>query len=145
LVVIGSGAAGTVAALTAAEGGARVIVLEKMRSLGGVSNFAEGLFAAESDMQRAQYASYSRDDAFKTIMEYSHWRANPRLVRAFVDETAATVSWLVGHGVEFQELSRNMPDGPLVWHVLKGPDRERASLMMRTLAAGAKEKGVDFW
>ncbi len=145
LVVIGSGATGTVAALTAAEGGARVIVMEKMRSLGGVSNFAEGMFAAESNMQRAQYASYSRDDAFKTIMEYSHWRANPRLVRAFVDETAATISWLVGHGVEFQELSRNMPDGPLVWHVLKGPDRERASLMMRTLAAGAKEKGVNFW
>ena len=27
-------------------------------------------------------------------MEYSHWRANARLVRAFVDESAATISWL---------------------------------------------------
>ena len=144
LVVIGSGAAGTAAALTAAEGGARVILMEKMRSLGGVSNFAEGMFAAESHMQRAQYVSYSRDEAFRTIMEYSHWRANPRLVRAFVDETASTIAWLVGHGVEFAELSTNMPGGPLVWHVLKGPGRERASLMMRTLAGTAKEKGVDF-
>ena len=72
LVVIGSGATGTVAALTAAEGGARVIVMEKMRSLGGVSNFAEGMFAAESNMQRAQYASYSRDDAFKTMLAHGH-------------------------------------------------------------------------
>jgi fumarate reductase flavoprotein subunit len=144
LIVIGSGATGTVAALTAAEGGARVCLMEKMRSLGGVSNFAEGMFAAESHMQRAHYASYSRDEAFKTIMEYSHWRANPRLVRAFVDETAPTITWLAGHGVEFEGLSTNMPDGPLVWHVLKGPDRERASLMMRTLARIAKEKGVDF-
>jgi fumarate reductase flavoprotein subunit len=143
-VVIGSGATGMVAALTAVEGGARVTLMEKMRSLGGVSNFAEGMFAAESQMQRAQYASYSRDEAFKTIMEYSHWRANPRLIRAFVDETAATIAWLIEHGVEFEVLSTNMPDGPLVWHVLKGPERERASLMMRTLAGIAKEKGVDF-
>ena len=145
LIVIGSGATGTVAALTAAEGGAKVILVEKMRSLGGVSNFAEGMFAAESDMQRPQYVTYDRDVAFKTIMEYSHWRANPRLVRAFVNETAATISWLQERGVEFEELSTNMPDGPLVWHVLKGPDRERASLMMKTLAAKAKERGVAFW
>jgi len=144
IVVIGSGATGMAAALTAAEGGAKVILFEKMRNLGGVSNFAEGMFAVESDMQRKQYVSYTRDDAFKTIMEYSHWRANPRLVRAFVDESAATITWLQQHGVEFAEVSTNMPDGPLVWHVLKGPHRERASIMMKTLAARAKEKGVDF-
>ena len=45
LAVIGSGATGMVAALTAAEGGAKVIIFEKMRNLGGVSNFAEGMFA----------------------------------------------------------------------------------------------------
>ena len=145
VVVIGSGATGMVAALTAAEGGAKVILIEKMRSLGGVSNFAEGMFAAESDMQRAQYVSYTRDDAFKTIMEYSHWRANARLVRAFVDETATTIAWLKQHGVEFEEVSTNIPGGPLVWHVLKGPDRERASLMMKILGVKAKEKGVEFW
>lgn len=144
LAVIGSGAAGTAAALTAAEGGAGVIIIEKMRSLGGISNFAEGMFAAESDMQREQYADYSRDRAFKVIMEYSHWKANARLVRAFVDESAGTIKWLQDRGVEFEELSTNMPDGPMVWHVLKGPDRERASLMMKILAAKAKEKGVEF-
>jgi fumarate reductase flavoprotein subunit len=145
IVVIGSGSTGMVAALTAAEGGAKVILLEKMQSMGGVSNFAEGMFAAESDMQRQQYVTYSRDDAFKTIMEYSHWRANPRVVRAFVDETSSTVAWLQKQGVEFVEVTTNMPGGPLVWHILKGPERERGSLMIKTLASRAKEKGVDFW
>ena len=125
LAVIGSGAGGMVAALTAAEGGAKVVVFEKMRSLGGVSNFAEGMFAAESNLQRQKYVSYSRDDAFKTIMEYSHWRANARLVRAFVDETASTINWLQQQGVEFVDVLTNMPGGPLVWHILKGPNRER--------------------
>jgi fumarate reductase flavoprotein subunit len=145
IVVIGSGSTGMVAALTAAEGGAKVVLLEKMRSMGGVSNFAEGMFGAESDMQRQQYVSYTRDDAFKTIMEYSHWRANPRLVRAFVNESAATITWLQQQGVEFDEVTTNVPGGPIVWHILKGPERERGSLMIKTLASRAKERGVDFW
>jgi fumarate reductase flavoprotein subunit len=145
IIVIGSGSTGMVAALTAAEGGAKVILLEKMRNLGGVSNFAEGMFAAESDMQRQQYVTYSCDDAFKTIMEYSHWRANPRLVKAFVNESAATITWLQQQGVEFVEVTTNMPGGPLVWHILKGPERERGSFMIKTLTSKAKERGVDFW
>jgi fumarate reductase flavoprotein subunit len=143
VIVIGSGSTGMVAALTAAEGGAKVILFEKMRSMGGVSNFAEGMFAAESEMQRKQYVDYTCDDAFKTIMEYSHWRANASLVRAFVNETATTITWLQQHGVEFEELSTNMPGGPHVWHILKGPERERGSVMIKTMAARAKEKGVD--
>ena len=39
IVVIGSGATGIAAALTAVEGGARVIILEKALNTGGTSNF----------------------------------------------------------------------------------------------------------
>jgi succinate dehydrogenase/fumarate reductase flavoprotein subunit len=52
VVVIGSGATGLAAALSAAEGGAEVIVFEKQRSMGGTSNFFVGTFAVESAMQR---------------------------------------------------------------------------------------------
>ena len=92
-VVIGSGGTGLAAALTTAEGGAKVILFEKQRSLGGSTNFFEGTFAVESDMQRKKYITYSRDEAFKAIMEYSHWRANARIVRAFVNESAETIRW----------------------------------------------------
>ena len=105
LVVIGSGAAGLAAALTAAEGGLRVMILEKQRSIGGSSNFFEGTFAVESELQRKEYITYSRDEAFKAFMEYSHWRANPRIVRAFVEESAATISWLQKQGVSFVSVS----------------------------------------
>ena len=47
LAVIGSGVSGMAAAVTAAEGGAKVIVFEKQRSLGGTSNFFDGMFAVE--------------------------------------------------------------------------------------------------
>ena len=52
------------------------------------------MFAVETERQRLNYITYSRDEAFKNIMEYSHWRANPRLVRAIVNESAETIAWL---------------------------------------------------
>jgi fumarate reductase flavoprotein subunit len=139
VVVIGSGVSGLAAAVTAAEGGARVILFEKQRSLGGTSNFFEGIFAVESDLQRQRYITYSRDQAFKNIMEYSHWRANARLVRAFVNESAKTIAWLQKQGVEFIDATINMPDAPRTYHVVKGT----GEAVVKTLATRAKEKGVD--
>jgi fumarate reductase flavoprotein subunit len=139
VVIIGSGAAGLAAAVTAAEGGARVIIFEKQRSLGGTSNFFEGTFAVESTMQRERYITYSRDEAFKYIMEYSHWRANPRLVRAIVHKSAETIDWLQRHGVEFSDATINMPDSPRTYHVIKG----KGEAVVKTLATRAREKGAD--
>ena len=139
VVVIGAGACGLAAAVTLAEGGAKVIIFEKQRSLGGSSNFFQGVFAAESDMQRAQFIGYTRDQAFKNIMEYSHWRANPRIVRAFVNESAETIAWLQKEGVEFREVTINMPDAPRTYHVVKG----KGEAVVKVLATRAKEKGVD--
>jgi fumarate reductase flavoprotein subunit len=138
VVVMGSGAAGLAAALTAAEGGARVTVFEKERSLGGTSNFFQGVFAVESDMQRERYITYSRDEAFKNIMEYSHWVANPRLVRAIVNESAATIAWLQSQGVVFSDATINMPDSPRTYHVVKG----RGEAVIKALTIKAKEKRV---
>lgn len=139
VVVIGSGATGLAAALTAAEGGAKVIVFEKQRSLGGTSNFFEGTFAVESEMQRQRFITYSKDEAFKGIMEYSHWRANPRLVRTIVDESGDTIAWLQQEGVEFIDATINMPNAPLTYHVVKGT----GAVLVKTLAMNAKEKGVE--
>jgi fumarate reductase flavoprotein subunit len=139
VVVIGSGAAGLAAALTAAEGGAKVTVFEKQRSPGGTSNFFEGTFAVESAMQKERYIMYSRDEAFKAIMEYSHWIANPRLVRAIVNESAATIGWLQKQGVVFIDATINMPDSPRTYHVIKG----KGEALVKTLTVKAKEKEVD--
>jgi fumarate reductase flavoprotein subunit len=139
LIVIGSGASGLAAALTAAEGGAKVIIFEKQRTPGGTTNFFEGMFAVESRMQREHYIEYSRDQAFKSIMEYSHWRANPRLVRAIVNESADTIAWLERQGVEFAGVTINMPNAPRTYHIVKGA----GLAVVKTLATKAKEIGID--
>jgi fumarate reductase flavoprotein subunit len=138
IIVIGAGGCGLAAAATAVEGGAKVIVFEKQRSPGGTSNFFEGTFAVESAMQRERYITYSRDEAFRRMMEYSHWRADARMVRAFVNESAPTIAWLQELGVEFTEAATNMPNGPRTYHIVKG----RGAAVIKALAARAKEKGA---
>lgn len=139
VVVIGSGISGLAAGLTAAEGGVKVVVFEKQRSLGGSSNFLQGIFGVESEMQRERYISYTRDEAFKNLMDYSHWRANPHLVRAFVNESGPTISWLQDMGVEFSDATVNMPDAPSTYHIVKG----EGAAMIKALASAAKERGID--
>ncbi len=139
VAVVGAGAAGLSAALTAAEQGAKVIVFEKQAYFTGSSNFFEGTFAVESAMQRRDYIGYTRDEAFRNIMENSHWRANPRLVRAFVDESAASIEWLQKQGVEFLGAATNMPDSARTYHLVKG----FGAAIVKALAEKAKAKGVD--
>jgi fumarate reductase flavoprotein subunit len=138
IIVIGSGVSGLAAAVTAAENGANVVVFEKERSPGGTSNFFSGMFAVESEMQRERYITYGCDEAFTNIMEYSHWRANPRLVRVIVNESGKTISWLRRLGVDFSDATTMMPDGPLCYHVVRG----KGAAVVKALINTARDKGV---
>jgi fumarate reductase flavoprotein subunit len=139
IAVVGAGACGLAAALTAAEAGAKVILFEKQKSPGGSSNFFNGTFAVESRLQREKFVMYSRDEAFQAIMEYTHWKANARLVRAIVDESAATIDWLMGQGVEFTDVITNMPYTQPTYHLVKA----HGAGAIKQLVMRAKEKGVD--
>jgi fumarate reductase flavoprotein subunit len=138
VVVVGSGASGLAAALESAQGGAKTIVFEKQPVIGGTSNFFEGIFAVGSSMQKGKYISYSSDQAFKNFMEYNHWRSDARLVRALINRSADTIHWLKSMGVEFLEVTINMPDAPRTYHVVKG----RGQAAVKALALSAKENSV---
>jgi fumarate reductase flavoprotein subunit len=139
-VVVGAGGAGLTAALTLALGGADVIVFEKMKFAGGSTNFAEGIFAVESPLQRRRNIMISKEEAFKEHMEFSHWRANPRLVRAVIDKSGETIDWLMGQGVEFVDPMSLYPGGPRTWHVVKG-ERHCAEII-KALVARLNERGI---
>ena len=139
IAIVGAGVCGLSAALTAADTGARVVVFEKQKSPGGSSNFFTGIFAVESRMQREKFVMYTRDEAFKAIMEYNHWKGNPRLVRAIVDESAASIEWLIGAGVEIPDVITNMPYTEPTYHLVKG----KGAAAIKQLSMNAKEKGID--
>jgi fumarate reductase flavoprotein subunit len=139
VVVIGAGGAGIVAALTLARGGAGVILFEKMHFAGGTTNYVEGPYAVESEMQFRNNIKTTRDEGFRELMNYSHWKANPDLVRAIVDKSGDTISWLEREGVEFLGPTADFLGGPRVWHLFKG----FGDVMVKVLVAKAEREGVE--
>jgi len=98
--------------VTLCEGGHRWRCSRSSGHSGLLQLLPRHLRGGEPPAARA-YIDYSRDDAFTNIMEYSHWRADARLVRTVVNESAATIAWLQDQGVEFTGQMANMPTLPV--------------------------------
>jgi fumarate reductase flavoprotein subunit len=141
LVIVGGGAAGMVAAVTAAEAGARVIVFEKAAHTGGAANLAAGPFGVESRLQRMNHVEFTRDQAFQFFMDFTHWSVDARLVRAYINKSGSTIDWLENMGVKFRDPVNFHPDGFLVWYTIIG----RAPEMIKVLTKRAKELGVEIY
>ncbi len=146
VVVIAGGASGLPAAITAAQGGAKVIVFEKGSTTGGTGNMGMGPFGVESRLQRLKQMGPTRDEAFKIFMDYTHWRVDAQLVRAYIDKAGTSIDWLEKLGVEFVEPATYFPGGHFTWHIIKPssgqPGPMAAATMMKTLTDRAKEMGV---
>jgi fumarate reductase flavoprotein subunit len=143
VVICGSGFAGFSAALTARAGGAEVIMLEKRHNLGGTSNFVEGTYGVESPMQLARGINITREQAFRTQMDFSHWAANAGLVRAFIEKAADNVRWLQHMGAEYEDLIAMYPGSSPVWHLFKADNMfARGAEVINIFAAKAKESGI---
>ncbi len=119
LIAIGSGGAGLSAAITAAEAGKKVVILERLRVVGGASNFAKGLFAAQSHIQKQEGVDIDPDKVFLQHMEYTSYLTNARLVRAIIDKSADTIQWLDDRGTEFLGVPPLYPYAPRTWHTTK--------------------------
>ncbi|HLO68198.1 MAG TPA: flavocytochrome c [Holophaga sp.] len=107
VVVVGSGAAGMVAALTARESGARVIVLEKQPVTGGNSMLAAGGMNAAGTPQQARLGikdsvELMREDTLKGGRNLG----DPELVGILARESAASVAYLESLGADLSDVGR---------------------------------------
>ena len=159
VVVIGAGAAGLPAAIAARDHGASVILVEENFDIGGHAMLSGGRvqLGGGNALQRKFNIEDSADQVFLDWVR--HDRGDSRysdrdLVRAFADECVATFDFLIDNGVEFIEKPIQAPDAATVprifvakeWHVpseIIAPHRRRnGSGLVRTLAASARQKGV---
>ena len=102
VLVIGMGASGTTAALSAAENGAKVIGVESSTTLGGMGNAAQGMFAIGTTLQQERYGDDLGSDEeywFNKYMEQSNELGNAALIRTFVGEAKNTVQYLLDHDI----------------------------------------------
>jgi fumarate reductase flavoprotein subunit len=110
IVVVGGGGTGLAAAVAAAEMGAQVVVLEKGNAPGGNSARAVGFFAADSPTQKRMRIDAPRDVLFKMAMDYTHWKINPLIMRAFIDKSGDTVRWLEEKGLVIDRIPSFVPN-----------------------------------
>lgn len=113
VVVVGAGNAGFCAALSAAERGARVLLLEKAPAewLGGNSYFTAGAIRTvhgglqdvaelvERVEPRTVLEPYTEEDFPRRPRARHRGRCDPELAGLVVGDSRATAGWLTEHGI----------------------------------------------
>lgn len=106
VAVCGTGVSGMAAALSAAENGAKVIVVEKLMEAakGGSSTGVSGFWGIDKNLVGTGERFASVDEFFKRACEYQQYANNAPVTRMFLENSGDTYYWLVDMGVEFLDL-----------------------------------------
>jgi fumarate reductase flavoprotein subunit len=111
VVVVGAGAAGLCTAITAAQQGARVLLVEKQDYAGGMLHIANGEFSGAGSRRQAEHGI--DDDVqrhFREVLRLSHGKVDQGLAWLSISHQGETVDWLDRLGFEFS------PDCPGLIH-----------------------------
>jgi succinate dehydrogenase/fumarate reductase flavoprotein subunit len=107
IIILGSGAAGLAAAVTAAHGGARVLVLERAEVLGGTSAWSGGwIWAPGNPLAPAGSAEGVR--AYLQAVTGNHF--NPARIDAFLEAAPKMVSFFQANTALQFDLGSAIPD-----------------------------------
>lgn len=102
VIVVGSGVAGTIATITAAEKGASVLLIEKMSRLGGTSRISGLNFACvNSQAQKAKGIQDSPEKLATDMFKVSGGMGNYQIALEMARNTARVEKFLTDHGVQW--------------------------------------------
>lgn len=100
VVVVGGGGSGLSAAVRAAQKGAKVILVEKMDTLGGNSYFAGGLLATNSRYHRAAGLPDKTEDYIRSNFKKHGYTQNSALVQRYIRNSGTFYEWIVDLGFD---------------------------------------------
>ncbi|KAF2492062.1 FAD/NAD(P)-binding domain-containing protein [Lophium mytilinum] len=103
LIVVGYGAAGAAAAITAAEQGASVLILDRGQG-GGASALSGGIYYAGGGTPHQKAAGYedTPDNMFNYLQREVKGAVDDKTLRTFCDSSVENLAWLEQHGVKFE-------------------------------------------
>ena len=103
VVVVGSGGAGLSAAVTAAQAGKNVIVLEKMPIIGGNTLRAEGGMNAAGTLQQLEHGITNDSAQIMSLdaQKSGHYLNNPELTLTLAENAKDAEQWLLSLGAPF--------------------------------------------
>src|SRR5262245_41331543 len=143
LLIVGGGAAGLCAALSATETGAEVVVLERDALPAGSTALSAGLIpAAGTRFQRAKAIDDSPQVFAADVQRKGSGEADPELVRAICDDARVTIEWLADrYGFPFEVIDNFNYAGHTAHRMHGLPTRSGAELIDR-LRAAAETAGI---
>ncbi len=143
-IVLGAGPAGLVAAITAHDAGARVVVLEKMDRPDGNAIYALGSVCGWGTRHQKEQGIEDTAEAFYAMMmDISKQMGDPALNRCYTDNISAGIDWLESEGVKFGKI-RPMPYPRLGRTCrVEGQGLTGGSRLVQTLLAAAKKRGIE--
>lgn len=116
IIVVGGGLAGMSAGLTAVESGVKVVIFEKLPSLGGAGVYPEGSLGIGTNIQKKENKGHRTElDAFDKIVDYHHWRINAAAIRSLIAHSGETINWVESQGVKFKGLRTAFPPEKTLW------------------------------
>lgn len=140
VAVVGAGASGLSAALTALQNGKSVVLLEKTGFAGGASAMAgAGTVATGSEMEKESGMNDTPKALKEDMLENGHHKNDEGTLDIFVNTVGAAVDWLVsedGGNVEYQP-----SEGPARTFSAVG----RGSAVVKTLTDGFEKQGGTFY
>ncbi|PMG49555.1 flavocytochrome c [Shewanella sp. 10N.286.52.B9] len=144
IVVIGSGASGTTAAVSAAEAGVdNILILEKEPLPGGNSMLAAGgMASAESTTQKSLNIADSKEVWYQDTMKGGYQHNDPKLARTLSDNGADGVEWLKSLGADLNSVGR--PGGHSFERVHRPTGGAKAGPhIMKTLIAATEKHNIE--
>ena len=107
IVIAGAGGAGMTAAITAAQNGKSVVILEKATIVGGNASYATGgMNAAETHYQAEQGIEDSAQLFYDDTMKGGHDLNDPELVRTLAENSSAAIDWLDSIGAPLSNVGQ---------------------------------------
>ena len=111
VLIIGAGAAGLAAALTAYHAGATVTIIEKGDRLGGTAAISGGIvWVADNPQMKAAGMADSAEDALAYFHALDHGEMDADVLSAFVNEGPAALSFLAQAGALSLSILPGYPD-----------------------------------
>ncbi len=102
VVVVGAGGAGLTASIMVKDAGKEVVLIEKMPIPGGNTIKATGgMNASQTIIQEKRGGSYTNDEFYDFTFKGGQEKANPELLRYYVEHSGEAVQWLYDLGMNF--------------------------------------------
>ena len=160
VVVVGAGATGLPAAISAREQGASVIVVEENTDIGGhaIQSGGSTPYGGGTSLQKKYGIEDSPEKYYTDLVNYADFRFCDReIIRTFAYESPATFEFLVKHGVQFRDRAPAVREdtAPVSDRRVAGPEWDGTvntyspagapgAALVRPLEASARKLGAQF-